>query len=218
MTLVDANVLLDVATNDRDWAEWSVNRLDAAAIHGPLLINAVVYAEFSVGFVRVEEVDRVLDGAGFKMADIPRAALFLAGKVFQRYRARGGTRTGVLPDFFIGAHAAVAQIPLLTRDPRCIGHIFQDSRSLLLTDQNRSEAAAAQAHATTRRHEKFLRYRVEVRRLKPSKGWSPIYRHEELVELGVQPRPNGRKVADYVIDGCRRRMLIGVDRSAPRRR
>jgi hypothetical protein len=65
------------------WAEWSVNRLDAAAIRGPLLINAVVYAEFSVGFVRVEEVDRVLDGAGFEMVDIPRAALFLAGKVFQ---------------------------------------------------------------------------------------------------------------------------------------
>jgi len=118
MTLVDTNVLLDVATNDRDWAEWSVNRLDAAAIRGPLLINAVVYAEFSVGFVRVEEVDRVLDGAGFEMVDIPRAALFLAGKVFQRYRAQGGTHTGVLPDFFIGAHAAIAQVPLLTRDPR----------------------------------------------------------------------------------------------------
>ena len=117
MTLVDTNVLY-VATNDRDWAEWSVNRLDAAAIRGPLLINAVVYAEFSVGFVRVEEVDRVLDGAGFEMVDIPRAALFLAGKVFQRYRAQGGTHTGVLPDFFIGAHAAIAQVPLLTRDPR----------------------------------------------------------------------------------------------------
>ena len=118
MTLVDTNVLLDVATNDRDWAEWSVSRLDAAAIRGPLLINAVVYAEFSVGFIRVEEVERVFDDAGFKMVDMPRAALFLAGKVFQRYRAQGGARTGVLPDFFIGAHAAVAQVPLLTRDPR----------------------------------------------------------------------------------------------------
>jgi predicted nucleic acid-binding protein len=97
MTLVDTNVLLDVATNDRDWAEWSVNRLDAASIRGPLLINAVVYAEFSVGFVRVEEVDRVLDGARFEMADIPRAALFLAGKVFQRYRAEGGTSAGFCP-------------------------------------------------------------------------------------------------------------------------
>jgi predicted nucleic acid-binding protein len=116
MTLVDTNVLLDVATNDRDWAEWSVNRLDAASIRGPLLINAVVYAEFSVGFVRVEEVDRVLDGARFEMADIPPAALFLAGKVFQRYRGR--YQRWVLPDFFIGAHAAVAQVPLLTRDPR----------------------------------------------------------------------------------------------------
>ena len=73
---------------------------------GPLLINAVVYAEFSVGFVRVEDVDRVLDGARFEMADIPRAALFLAGKVFQRHRAQGGTRTGVLPNFFIGGRAS----------------------------------------------------------------------------------------------------------------
>jgi len=85
---------------------------------GPVLINPVVYAEFSVGFVRIEEVDRVLDEAGFEIAELPRAALFLAGKVFQRYRAQGGTRAGVLPDFFIGAHAAVARVPLLTRDAR----------------------------------------------------------------------------------------------------
>ena len=97
MILVDTNVLLDVATNDRDWAEWSVNRLDAAAVRGPLLINAVVYAEFSVGFIRVEEIDRVLDDAGFEMVDIPRAALFLAGKVFQRYRTQGGTRPEFCP-------------------------------------------------------------------------------------------------------------------------
>jgi predicted nucleic acid-binding protein len=118
MTLVDTNVLLDIATNDPNWAQWSVRRLDAAAMRGPVLINPVVYTEFSVGFVRVEEIDRVVDEAGFEIAEMPRAALFLAGKVFQRYRAQGGTRTGVLPDFFIGAHAAVARIPLLTRDAR----------------------------------------------------------------------------------------------------
>jgi predicted nucleic acid-binding protein len=118
MTLVDTNVILDVATNDPNWADWSLHRLDAAAIRGPVLVNAVVYAEFSVSYTRLEEVDRVLEDAGFEMAEIPRPALFLAGKVFQRYRARGGTRTGVLPDFFVGAHAAVAQLPLLTRDPR----------------------------------------------------------------------------------------------------
>ncbi len=118
MTLVDTNVLLDIATNDSRWATWSLQHLDAAAIRGPVLINAAVYAEFSVGTVRIEEVDKVLADVGLVLAEIPRAALFLAGKSFQRYRAQGGARTGVLPDFFIGAHAAVARFPLLTRDPR----------------------------------------------------------------------------------------------------
>lgn len=118
MTLVDTNVLLDVATDDPTWARWSIQQLDAAAIRGRLLINVVVYAEFSIGYARIEEVDQILAAVGLDLVQMPRAALFLAGKVFQRYRARGGTRTGVLPDFFIGAHAAVAKIPLLTRDPR----------------------------------------------------------------------------------------------------
>lgn len=118
MTLIDTNVLLDIATNDSRWVEWSLGQLDAAAIRGPVLINAVVYAEFAVGFGRVEQVDRVLADSRLAFAEIPRAALFLAGKVFLRYRAQGGTRTGVLPDFFIGAHAAVARFALLTRDPR----------------------------------------------------------------------------------------------------
>ena len=118
MTLVDTNVLLDIATNDPKWAEWSLSRLDAAAMRGPVLINAVIYAEFSVGYRRIEEADRVLDDAGIELAEMPRAALFLAGKVFRRYRGKGGARTGVLPDFFIGAHAAVTQWPLLTRDAR----------------------------------------------------------------------------------------------------
>jgi predicted nucleic acid-binding protein len=117
MTLVDTNVLLDVATDDPKWARWSLRQLDAAAMRGPVLINAIVYAEFSIGYTRIEDVDRALAGAGFELIEIPRAALFLAGKVFQRYRAQGGSRTGVLPDFFIGAHAAAAQLPLLTRDP-----------------------------------------------------------------------------------------------------
>jgi len=116
MTLVDTNVLLDVATDDPKWARWSLRQLDAAAMRGSVLINAIVYAEFSIGYSRVEDVDRALVGAGLELVEIPLAALFLAGKVFQRYRAQGGGRTGVLPDFFIGAHAAVAQLPLLTRD------------------------------------------------------------------------------------------------------
>ena len=117
MTLVDTNVLLDIATDDPNWARWSLRQLDAAAIRGPILINAIVYAEFSIGYTRIEDVNHVLAGAGLELIEIPRAALFLAGKVYQRYRAQGGSRTGVLPDFFIGAHAAVAQLPLLTRDP-----------------------------------------------------------------------------------------------------
>lgn len=116
--MVDTNVLLDVATGDPDWADWSLHALDVAATRGAILINDVIYAEFSVGYRRIEEVDGVLRDAGIEIADMPRAALFLAGKVFQNYRGRGGARTGVLPDFFIGAHAAVAELPLLTRDPR----------------------------------------------------------------------------------------------------
>ncbi|CAH0278646.1 type II toxin-antitoxin system VapC family toxin [Roseomonas sp. CECT 9278] len=118
MTLVDTNVLLDLATNDAEWADWSQRHLEAAAVRGPLHINDVVYTELSVGFPRIEELDAVLAAAQIETAPIPREALFLAGKVFQRYRAGGGSRAGVLPDFFIGAHAAVAGLPLLTRDLR----------------------------------------------------------------------------------------------------
>jgi predicted nucleic acid-binding protein len=103
-----------------------MQELDAAAVRGPLLINAVIYAELSVGYSRIEEVDRMVTHARLQLVEIPRAALFLAGKVFHRYRARGGTRTGVLPDFFIGAHAAIAQLPLLTRDARRYRTYFVD--------------------------------------------------------------------------------------------
>ena len=116
MTLVDTNILLDLFTNDPVWADWSIRLLDAAAVNGTLMINDVIYAELSVRFDRIEDLDAVLGEAGVAHADIPRAALFLAGKAFRRYRAAGGIRNGVLPDFFIGAHAAVAGLPLLTRD------------------------------------------------------------------------------------------------------
>ena len=116
MTLIDTNVLLDLVTDDPVWADWSIRQMDAAAVKGPLAINGVVYAELSVGFERIEDLDAVLEEAGIAMVEIPRAALFLAGKAFQRYRAAGGSRSGVLPDFFIGAHAAVTGLPLLTRD------------------------------------------------------------------------------------------------------
>ncbi len=115
-TLVDTNVLLDVVTDDPNWADWSVRALDAASLGGPLLINDVIYAELSVRFAAIEELDAVIDEAGIGHAATPRAALFLAAKAFHRYRAKGGGRTGVLPDFFIGAHASVDGLVLLTRD------------------------------------------------------------------------------------------------------
>ena len=116
MTLVDTNVLLDVATNDPGWADGSIRQLEMAASRGRLIVNDIAYAELSVRFERIEDVDRFLAVGGFEIEAAPRAALFLAGKVFRRYRDRGGARTGVLPDFLIGAHAAVIGLPLLTRD------------------------------------------------------------------------------------------------------
>lgn len=116
MTLVDTNVLLDLVTDDPQWAEWSVLQLEAAALRGPLCINDVIYAELSVRYERIEMLETFLDVAGLMMLPMPRAALFLAGKAFNSYRKGGGARTGVLPDFFIGAHAAVKGLPLLTRD------------------------------------------------------------------------------------------------------
>jgi predicted nucleic acid-binding protein len=115
-TLVDTNVLLDLVTNDPKWSEWSLARLEEAALAGPLVINDIVYAETSIRYARIEDLDAMLEKANIDVVRTPRSALFLAGKAFQRYRAAGGTRTGVLPDFFIGAHAAVAGWPLLTRD------------------------------------------------------------------------------------------------------
>ena len=116
MTLVDTNVLLDLVTNDPDWSEWSLARLEEAALAGPILINDIIYAETSIRYDRIEDLDAMLSQALIEIAATPRSALFLAGKAFRRYRAAGGTRTGVLPDFFIGAHAAVEGWPLLTRD------------------------------------------------------------------------------------------------------
>ncbi len=118
MVLIDTNVLLDIVTNHPQWADWSQRQLEAAALKDQLAINAVVYAELSIGFRRIEEVEAVLRKTQIVIEEIPREALFLAGKAFQRYKARGGTRTGVLPDFFIGAHATVLGIALLTRDAR----------------------------------------------------------------------------------------------------
>ena len=117
-TLVDSNVLLDVATNDPTWALWSSQALEAAANESPLAINALIYAEISIGYQRVEDLEQALHSAMFRREPLPYEAAFLAGKAFLQYRRRGGARTSPLPDFYIGAHAAVADFRVLTRDPR----------------------------------------------------------------------------------------------------
>lgn len=114
--LVDSNVLIDVLDRDPAWGGWSTDQVDRFRTADRLIVNAVIYAEVSVDFARLEEVDRALAAVGAAMEPIPRPALFLAGKAFRHYRRRGGGRSGVLPDFFIGAHAAVLGVPLLTRD------------------------------------------------------------------------------------------------------
>jgi predicted nucleic acid-binding protein len=116
MILVDTNVLLDVVTRDPAWAEWSKRQLDAAALRDRLAINPVVYAELSAGFTMIEQVETVLGLAGITIVQMSRPALFMAGRVFQEYRKRGGNRAGVLPDFFIGAQAAALSASLITRD------------------------------------------------------------------------------------------------------
>ncbi|MDP1632780.1 MAG: type II toxin-antitoxin system VapC family toxin [Caulobacter sp.] len=116
MTFVDSNVLLDLGTADPVWADWSARQLEAAILLGPVWINDVVYAELSVRVDRMEAVDAFLEGLRIEIRPSSRPALFLASKAFANYRARGGARTGVLPDFFIGAQAAIEGLPLLTRD------------------------------------------------------------------------------------------------------
>lgn len=116
MLLVDTNVILDVIEDDAQWYHWSQAQLDAASVHRELLINPVIYAELSIAYQRIEELEAMLAHGRFRVAPIPREALFLAGKVFLQYRRNAGAKSGVLPDFFIGAHAAVAGMPLLTRD------------------------------------------------------------------------------------------------------
>lgn len=104
--LVDSNVLLDLLEEDAGWYEWSAGQLQAAADRGTLIINPVIYAEVSVGFQRIEELEAVLLPDMFERHPIPWEAAFLAGKCFSRYRKLGGVRRSPLPDFFIGAHAA----------------------------------------------------------------------------------------------------------------
>jgi predicted nucleic acid-binding protein len=115
--LVDSNVLLDVLTEDPDWLAWSSEALARSADGAELVLNPIVYAEVSVGFDRVEDLEEALPSDVFVRSPLPWDAAFLAGKCFQAYRRRGGAKRSPLPDFYIGAHAAVAELSLLTRDP-----------------------------------------------------------------------------------------------------
>jgi len=133
LILVDTNILIDIVESDPQWADWSQRQLDAASAVDQLAINDVIYAELSVGFSRIEEVEAFLAAAGLVVATLPRLGLFHAGKAFQRYRSEGGRRTGVLADFFIGAHAATTGSLLITRDPRRYRRYFPDI-SLLTPD------------------------------------------------------------------------------------
>jgi predicted nucleic acid-binding protein len=116
VTLVDSSAILDVVTDDPEWAGWSGDALAAAADEGSLVINPIVYAEVSAGFARIEDLDDAVSAEDFGREPLPYEAGFVAGKAFLAYRKRGGERRSPLPDFYIGAHAAVRGYRLLTRD------------------------------------------------------------------------------------------------------
>ncbi|MGI8425200.1 MAG: type II toxin-antitoxin system VapC family toxin [Actinomycetota bacterium] len=116
--LVDSNVILDVATEDSRWGPWSADALAEAAEYDELAVNPLIYAEVSIRYATIEELEEALPEKTFRRQPLPLEAAFLAGKAFIRYRRRGGSKRSPLPDFYIGAHAAVAGFTLLTRDPR----------------------------------------------------------------------------------------------------
>ncbi len=134
-TLVDSNVLLDVITEDETWLDWSSSALAGAADDGPLFINPIIYAEVSVRFSRIEDLEEALPPSDYGRLTVPWESAFLAGKAFLAYRRNKGTRSSALPDFFIGAHAAVAGLRLLTRDATQYRTYFPAVR---LTSPNRT--------------------------------------------------------------------------------
>jgi len=116
MILVDSNVLLDILTIDSNGYDWSASKLSSLAESRELIINDIIYTEISIGFERIEDLEETFSGDFFKIMPIPKEALFLAGKAFLQYKANNGSKNSVLPDLFIGAHAAVLGVPLLTRN------------------------------------------------------------------------------------------------------
>ena len=116
--LVDSNIILDVFLDDHDWADWSESKLADFGSMTNLFINPVVYSEVSIGFKRIEELESALNRGGFQMLEIPKEALFLAGKAYLKYRKSRGSKRPPLPDFYIGAQAAILNMNLLTRDEK----------------------------------------------------------------------------------------------------
>lgn len=114
--LVDSNVILDIFLNDPNWADWSEENLARCSSYTKLYINPIVYTEISIGFRRIEELESAITKGGFQMLEIPKEALFLAGKAFLEYRKTKGTKRSPLPDFYIGAQAAIFGLELITRD------------------------------------------------------------------------------------------------------
>lgn len=126
MTLVDTNILIDVLMVDSAWYRWSLDALDQRATDGALLIDDVVYAELAVQMDSIAALSEALTAFNVELVRTPKEARFVAGKVFQQYRAAGGVRTRVLPDFFIGAHAEFEGWPIVTRDLRRYRTYFPD--------------------------------------------------------------------------------------------
>ncbi|MDX2242684.1 MAG: type II toxin-antitoxin system VapC family toxin [Leptolyngbyaceae cyanobacterium bins.302] len=124
--LVDSNIILDIVTKDSIWFDWSSEQVIQGTDQGNLIINPIIYAEVSIGFAEVEELDQALPSGLFQRQPLPWNAAFLAGKAFLRHRQRGGTRHSPLPDFYIGAHAVILKIPLLTRDVNRYRTYFPD--------------------------------------------------------------------------------------------
>ncbi len=116
--LVDSNIILDVFVDDPEWADWSEAKLAEFSSKTNLYINPVVYSEVSIGFKRIEELESALNRGGFQMLEIPKEALFLAGKAYLKYRKSRGSKKSPLPDFYIGAQAAILSMDLITRDEK----------------------------------------------------------------------------------------------------
>jgi len=126
--LVDSNIILDIFLDDPNWADWSESALAEYSVDRDLYINSIVYSEVSIGFEKIEELESALNEGGFQMLEIPKEALFLAGKAFQKYRSGRGVKSSPLPDFYIGAQAAILDMELITRDASRYRNYFPSVR------------------------------------------------------------------------------------------